>query len=131
MLLNNYIKYSLLFIIAVVACSKESSEPQLCIEPVGEFSSSVYLYREGKVYGEAEQEFCISKGLISFYAEPIPGYKFVKWCGYSDTYNSPLTSRFSNPGIFGSYGPVNSSIDIKLEAIYKVKGTSDPLGSCD
>jgi len=86
---------------------------------------------EIKVYGEAGQEFCISKGLISFYAEPVSGYKFVKWCGYSDTYNSPLTSRFSNPGVFGSYGPVNNSVEIKLEAIYKVKGTSDPLGSCD
>jgi len=36
-----------------------------------------------------------------------------------------------NPGVFGSYDPVNNSVEIKLEAIYKVKGTSDPLGSCD
>ena len=70
---NNYIKFSLLFFVLLTACNKESNEPQLCIEPVGEFSSSVYLYRNGKVYGEAGQEFCISNGLISFYAEPVSG----------------------------------------------------------
>ena len=69
--------------------------------------------------------------MISFYAEPISGYEFVKWCGYSDALNSPLTSRFSNPGVFGSYGPTQNSTDINLEAIYKLKGTSDPLGSCN
>lgn len=118
--------FSLLLVFT--SCYKEDIS-QLCVYPVGEFAESVYLYKDGRVYGEAAIGYCIEEGMISFYAEPIEGYTFVKWCGFSDVLNSPMTSRFSNPVVLGGWGP-SPDLEVELEAVYKVKGTADPLGAC-
>ena len=127
MLLNKKVMKKLLLLLSLVlvlfSCQKEEELPnELCVYPVGEFAESTYLYQDGDVYGDGGDAWCIESGFIMMYAEPVEGYTFVKWCGYLDSWNSPMTSRYSNPAVLGRYGDIDMNKQIELTPIYKKNG---------
>ena len=124
-------KYLLLLGLLLLSCSKDEQPRELCVWPVGEFADSVYLYDGGQVYGDPGYGYCIEEGFISFYAEPVAGYEFYKWCGYLDSWNSPMTSRFSNPVVLGRYGEFDSYKELEITPIYRRIGEAAPYEACD
>ena len=115
----------------LASCQKEDLGG-LCVTPIGEYSNSVYLTYLGddNIYGDAGESHCIEKDFIAFWAQSISGMKFVKWCGYSDSWNSPVSSRFSNPIVLGKYGPIGNYKELFIEAIYVPLDQQGNLNSC-
>jgi len=122
---------SLVFVL--FSCEKDelNLDPDLCVWPVGEHFESVYLYDDGEVFGEGGMGYCKNNGFLQFYAEPIEGYEFYKWCGYDDYWNGPTASRFSNPIILGTFGPMTRYVELEITPIYRKIGEPAPFESCD